>query len=508
MHEAARSRTPIAAFVVLCAAVSVMTAPARADVGDGDDGLLGLRRLHVAGERHQAIAFRLRLGYGFTEEVPEVPGTHHRLDAGAAVGFTPLRWLGVGLRLDGRYDRHSANDSGYVQNGGVELRATPRIGDGPLSLGARFGLTLHGDDDFGLAVWKAATMELALLAALAFDDTTIAVELGYRIDRSGRTVAGQVFSLPDRLALGVTDFDAALVRLGVSHRFGAVAIFGEYALDALAFATRRTGDGAPSIGESPSHLTLGARVFAGPVQIEGIVDVALSQRPVIVESTALFPVDPRVTVGVAATYRLDFEDDDSDEDVEESASDDDDDVTDEGVGTSGANVDVGDGNRTLEGRVRDGEGQPLVDARVRIFVGGSEVDAYTDGEGRFRISGLPNGEGRVEVTASGHEPRGFAFGAGAITWPSEGVSLPQATTSVIRGTVRAFDGEAITPTVRIDPGARSVSVDAEGGFAAEVPPGRYTVVVSAPGYTSQRREVRVSVGEVTVLNVDLHRSTR
>ena len=124
------------------------------------------------------------------------------------------------------------------------------------------------------------------------------------------------------------------------------------------------------------------------------------------------------------------------------------------------------------------------------------------------MTGVPNGAGRAEVTSSGHESRSFEFGTGTVRWPAEGLTLPQATTSVVRGVVRGIDGSEIVATVRIDPGARTVTVTADGSFEAELPPGRYTVIVSAPGYSTQRREVRLSLGEVTVLNVDLHRSSR
>jgi hypothetical protein len=507
VHLRARTRALAVAFASFCA-IAALSGPARADVGDGDDGLLGLRRLHIAGERHRALSLRLRAGYGYTENIPDVPGVHHRLDVGAAIGGTPLPWLGIGLRLDGHFDKHTANDQGYVQSGSLEVRATPRIGRGPLSLGGRVGITLHGDDDFGIAVWKAASTELSLLAALELSDTTLALELGYRIDNSGRTVTGQVFSLPDRLSLGITHYDAALLRIGAAHRFGNVSIFGEYALDALALFTGRAGDGAPSLGQSPSHVAIGTRVQAGALQLEGTVDVALSQRPRIDAGTTLFPVDPRFMVLLSATYRFDF-DADAPEDVGPDDDDDDDDGNDDGSGSEVTGPEGDDDDaRTLSGRVLDGNGAPLVDAHIRLNVDGTEIDAYTDGEGRFRIRGIPEGSGRAQITASGHESRTFDFGEGAITWPSAGISLPQATASVVRGMVRGIDGEALVPTVQITPGARTVSVAADGSFEVELPPGRYTVVVTAPGYTSQRRDVRLSLGEVTVLNVDLHRSSR
>ncbi len=48
------------------------------------------------------------------------------------------------------------------------------------------------------------------------------------------------------------------------------------------------------------------------------------------------------------------------------------------------------------------------------------------------------------------------------------------------------------------------NVDAQGMFRIDVPGGDYTVRISAPGYLTQTKQVRVKPGERAIFNVDLH----
>jgi outer membrane receptor protein involved in Fe transport len=62
----------------------------------------------------------------------------------------------------------------------------------------------------------------------------------------------------------------------------------------------------------------------------------------------------------------------------------------------------------IAGQVVDVEGEPIVAARVTVINSeliGSRVATITDGEGRFRIPGLPPGVYRIEVVAEGFEPQ-------------------------------------------------------------------------------------------------------
>lgn len=49
-----------------------------------------------------------------------------------------------------------------------------------------------------------------------------------------------------------------------------------------------------------------------------------------------------------------------------------------------------------------------------------------------------------------------------------------------------------------------MSVDAEGMFRLDVAGGSYTVVISAPGYLEQKKQVKVASGDRAIFNVELH----
>ena len=63
-----------------------------------------------------------------------------------------------------------------------------------------------------------------------------------------------------------------------------------------------------------------------------------------------------------------------------------------------------------------------------------------------------------------------------------------------KGERKADSGETPPPTRPRTEGGR---------FQVDVPPGRYRVTISAPGYQVQQRKVEVEENGVTVLNVDL-----
>ena len=75
--------------------------------------------------------------------------------------------------------------------------------------------------------------------------------------------------------------------------------------------------------------------------------------------------------------------------------------------------------------------------------------------------------------------------------------------SQIRGVVRSFDGKPVLAQVSVEPGALSTQTGADGKFAIDVAPGRYTVTLRAQGYASQTKKCVVDERGITVLNVEL-----
>ena len=75
--------------------------------------------------------------------------------------------------------------------------------------------------------------------------------------------------------------------------------------------------------------------------------------------------------------------------------------------------------------------------------------------------------------------------------------------AVLTGIVRGDDGAPVPARVRLLEPGLSVDADAKGRFRFEVPAGRYTLTIEAPGFITQRKSVRAGAGEQNIYNVDL-----
>jgi len=87
-----------------------------------------------------------------------------------------------------------------------------------------------------------------------------------------------------------------------------------------------------------------------------------------------------------------------------------------------------------------------------------------------------------------------------------GVTLPQLPHGTIRGFIRGFDGKGIAAKIRVEPDAIDIVADQDGIFELDLPPGSHQILVDATGFAGQKRAVRVNLGGVTLLNVDLRKS--
>jgi hypothetical protein len=483
--------------------------PTLVGVGDARGALAGFVYTRVAAERPQGFAVRALAGYGLTESTGPVAGAHHRVGMSLGVSGQPLRWLGIGLALDGRYDLHpddgAGRDRGFVTQSMLEVRATPTLDNG-LSLGVAVAAFAYGNTAHAFDV-GALTLESSALVSYGAPRFRVAGELGYRLDRSDAAAPGPLVMLRpgDRLALGMSSFDAVLVRLGGAVRLGPLDVYAEWTLDAL------LGSGNPGIAASPMHLALGARYPIGrTLLVDVFADTCLSQRPPLPNGGPYVRVDPRLFVGVALAYRYggrsgradpngDLPDADGrpiDPDADRPPND--------------VRPDAPHG-RTLTGTLLDASGAPLVDAHVVVEVDGERVEGYSDAEGRFVLEGIPDGVATVHVDAVGHLPRSETLGGGELALPGGAFRLESASAhGVLRGLVVGFDGEPVVATITVMPGHHTASSRAEGDravgqFELTLAPGRYSVRVESHGYATQTRDVTLTDGGVTILNVELRR---
>jgi hypothetical protein len=503
-------------LALACASIGLFPPGARAQDDDLDPRMFSaVGRVAPSGRAvHRPFALALASGYGYTEGVLGSGDAHHRLAGTLAGEIEPTRWLGVGLRLDGRYDSHSlgggSSDSGWVGDPRLFVRADRAFGGG-LSAGLRASLWLPGEKAPSV---NAAATTTDLLAALSYvpagGTVALSANAGYRIDKSAASAPDAGRLMPsDRLALGVSDFDAALLGVGAAVGSRRYHVFGEWTWDVL------VGGGAPPPMTSPMRVGVGGRArITSFIAFEGLAEVSPSSRPAQGNDQPLVPVPPRFVAMAGLVGHFGGGKPRATESVPEPAVT----VAREEPPAQPAEPAP---TATLEARIEAG-GRLPPDVKVVVKTVAGEREAKPDADGRLSLGDLPAGPAEVTATAEGYEPARVE----TRLEPGKPVTLalelrPKLPPGQIRGTVRSFGGRGVTATVIVkatdagagaagaQPAAAPVEIRAEGGaFQIDVQPGSYEVTIRAAEYETQTRSVRVEQNGVTVLNVDLRRAER
>ncbi len=253
-------------------------------------------------ERSDHVRLLPSTAYGFTESVlPAGDDTHHRLSGGAGLAVSMENGFAAELRMDARYDKH-VSDGQNDDSGVIDARALARYSRGlsdRVSLGGQLGLWVPGENAPKPA-FQATTLDaLAIVGIKPSDRVSFSFNAGYRFDRSGRSVsAPERLSQADWVGLGLSDFDAMLVGVGMQHSLDSFRWFGELTGDLL------LGSGAPSLPRSPLRVAVGASTELGRPSTRGtlIAQTLLSSRvPVDVEA-ALVPFEPRFSLIVGISH--------------------------------------------------------------------------------------------------------------------------------------------------------------------------------------------------------------
>jgi hypothetical protein len=157
--------------------------------------------------------------------------------------------------------------------------------------------------------------------------------------------------------------------------------------------------------------------------------------------------------------------------------------------------------------VKNPRGLPVRHASVRLTWPGGALDRETDDAGIVAPIVL-DAPATVSIVVSA---RGFKHASeqASVTRSLEptrvAVTLPQLPHGTIRGFIRGFDGAPIAASIRVEPDGVDTKTDGDGVFELDVPPGSHQVLISAPGFVSQKRTVRINLDGVTLLNVDLRK---
>jgi len=476
----------IGALVVGAGILASSLAEGQTIVGSAYDALPGLYRVPVAELAPSRLSGALSVGYGITEAQPSETGPHQRLSFSAAVSVVPMPRLQLSVRSDGRYDRHP--DDGHGQDSGSTLAPTIAARwvepvSAIVALGVEVGVWLPGTESLSTTL-DAASPHALLFATARWGPITLTTLSGYRIDRSGAAspdLAGT--RAGDRLALGLSDFDAGLVAIGMAYFLGPSRLFVEIGDDIL------LGSGAPAFLESPLHATAGARYqVSDSWTFELLASASPSKRPALGAADPLIPVEP--LLAALAGIRVHWP-----------------------VATQPArSLPVPDAEARRE-RV-----QPKL-ASIQLSVqlapakpatitatlsrGGRDYPLASRGGNEFELADVQPGSATLRVTADGYHES-----VTSIEVPETGaqrldIELQAALRAQIRGLVRSLDGRSLRAHIRIEPLALVGDTDADGFFELDVPPGKYSVTVEAEGYRAQKRDVVLERDAVLVLNTDL-----
>jgi Carboxypeptidase regulatory-like domain len=150
---------------------------------------------------------------------------------------------------------------------------------------------------------------------------------------------------------------------------------------------------------------------------------------------------------------------------------------------------------TLVGHVFDARGLPKEGARIAVKAGEEFVrDTRSDGQGAFRIAGLPLG---VELVPWVMEP---LHGGPPVTFEHAGevrdVDIRILPSAILTVALRDADGNAVEVChAGLMTGEERISQErVEGVWGFDVPPGRYELRVLPYGWPEQRREVVLAAG--------------
>jgi hypothetical protein len=476
----------IALAVVLASALApeALAEPAAA-IGDNRDGLPGLGRVGAAAPPPAGWAVAWTSGYGYTESVlGGGDDAHHRVGGILAASVRLAEVLAVGLRLDGRYDKHTGgeSDDGWIGDTRVTLRAGRA--SGRAHLGAQLVLWLPGDAPLVPTADGASGEATALLDYAVSPSLRLVANGGFRLDRSAGSVPNaDRLSDADRMALGVSDASAVLLGVGAVWRSASgTEVYGEGSWDLL------IGSDAPPAGESPIRIGAGVRVGIGAGwAFTGGVEASLSSRPPVGPDEALVPIEPRFALNAGLRWRFGGPAAAPRGEIREVVVDD---------GTAP----VDDGG-TVRGRILAPDGRPLVGATVTV----GDVSTVTDDDGTFELEGLPPGKVTIDI---GAVPP-YAATTATATVGDDAIALGDISVErelppgQIRGVVHTAAGAPVAARIRIEPIGKDMRAGKDGAFRVDVPPGKYEVVIDGPGLAAQRRRIEVAENGVTVLNVEL-----
>jgi hypothetical protein len=345
-----------------------------------------------------------------------------------------------------------------------------------------------------LAVDGICTRILFLFDFHPLPELRLHLNLGYHFDNSKR-----IFDYPltaaQKFAAGVNPHDQFMIRLGGAWHFGPVAPFLEFSLDPA------VGAGRLAFSDNPAQLTLGVRGWPFSdhrLHLLAAVDIGvMGTGPSGPEGVSTPPYN--VVLGVAYAFGAEAPRIEVREVVRTSR------VTTPAEACVGPEVAI---PGRMSGQVLDARtGKPVGGARVTV--GGRLPSVLLSDPETGRFITCPSAAGPLKITVF---KEGFAEQSQVVlvtgqpetpaTFRLEAAAGDARAT--LKGTVRSLAGSPLMALVAIP--SKNLKIRAEkgsGAFSQTLPAGTYDVLVSMPGYVTQRRKVTLAAGDVVILNIEL-----
>jgi hypothetical protein len=478
--------TPARLAFTLGVVLWLFAGTAEAQVPVGLEGLPG--GTHVASPRAAEApgAALASVAYAYTESVLGAASDSHQRAAGTiGIGYALRRWLGAGLAFEGRGDFHTGpRDRGLATSTRLATRHAVDLGP-RLALGLATLVRFPGADSIGRGLSATSPQLSALAGYVPTPRSALSVSAGYRLDRSRHALEDPLeLSPPDRLAAELQDYDAVPVGALFSWRARRTNVSLEWSWDV------GIGSGAPAPLESPMRLAVAAQTSLGGRLLLGFfAGASPSARPAL---DRLVRVEPRLWIGLSLGVAF------------------------------GASPPAPAVERPAEAapesaprrvrvalRVIDASGAPIAGARVSFEVDGAMRGSQADNAGRTSVDGVEGETLDVLVEAKDFAPRSVevALGTLPLAAGAEQVVTLESTLPAgeIKGKIRSLRGGPLVARIEVVERGESVMSQPDGNFRLTVPPGSYTLRITAERHETQERSVRVEQLGVAILVIDLRR---
>lgn len=506
-------RSPAAARLPVVASLALLgvAVPCRADAsppgaeraGTASNGLPGLA--HVALPEPATGALAADAGFGLTPPFAGDAGSHQRGLGSLGIGYGLTSWLALAAKVIGTYDRHPEDDEGADSS----LQGVPTLGarvsdcSDAWAWGADLEADLPGAEAPSLR-FEATRLTLRALGVYRAKGSplSLAANIGFRWDNSANAAPDLVrLRQGDRIALGLSDYDALPVALGAAYALDRAWIFGELSHDWLL--------GAPEPSTSPSRFAVGyRRLLTDRFEFEVQASTTLSAQPGVASNDPLIPIEPRFGAGVGLRVRFG-----SPATINPSAPT-----------RAAASAPLPPrpepkpeppkpvalpSSFVVVGQVLDGSGKGLPQVDVRLHVAEQDYSTLTTADGSYSFTSVPAGTATLYVETADYESQRheLTIGGEEPVVSVAPVNLHLASLHAqLRGLVQTFDGQPIRATIRVTPPNVEHQSDASGNFTIDLEPGHYKVEITAAGYQTQVHEVDVQEKGVVVLNADLRKA--